>query len=176
MNSNIHNSGKELKALFSANRQTTAKKHHRQISSIIPIITETSKYRDEYDLSQEELVENFISWKKHFEDDVRELQLESPKHQSKLEFLFEIVNNTYKPLNFNKATPMKIQDDSLYIADECKIDELPSFNLPKNSAVSGTGRKQGRFTRDSDVITTPFKYHVRSKVVFNNSASPSRPS
>jgi hypothetical protein len=82
-NSNIRNPGKEL---FLAKCQTTAKKHHRQISSIIPIITETSKYRDEYDLSQEDLVENFISWKKHFEDDVRELQLESPKYQSKIIF------------------------------------------------------------------------------------------
>jgi hypothetical protein len=107
---------------------------------------------------------------------VKELQLESPKYQSNFAFLIQIVNNRYKPLNINKATPMKIQDDSLNIADECKIDELPSFNLPKNSAVSGTGKKQGRFTRDYDLINTPFKYHARSKVVFNNSASPSRPS
>ena len=42
-------------------------KHHRKISSIAPVITQTSKYKDEYDLSQEEMIENFISWKKHFE-------------------------------------------------------------------------------------------------------------
>lgn len=41
--------------------------HHRKISSIAPIITQTDKYKDEYDLSQEEMIENFISWKKHFE-------------------------------------------------------------------------------------------------------------
>lgn len=65
--------GKELNELFSANRQTSTKKHHRKISSIAPLITETSKYRDEYDLSQEELIQNFISWKKNFDTDVKEM-------------------------------------------------------------------------------------------------------
>jgi len=69
--------------LFSARRQTTAKKHHRHISSIIPIITETSKYRDEYDLSQEELVENFISWKKNFESDLKFLNYDSTPKSGK---------------------------------------------------------------------------------------------
>ena len=83
----------------------------------------------------------------------------------------------YKPLNFNKAAPMKIQDDSSYVDDECRTDERPSFNLPNNSAVSGTGRKQGRFKKDNGMRTSPFKYHARAKIIFDrNSASPSRPS
>lgn len=76
-NERFENSGKELNHLFSAKQHTTTKKHHRQISSINPIITEINKYRDEYDLSQEELVENFISWKQHFDFDTKDLhQLE----------------------------------------------------------------------------------------------------
>lgn len=50
------------KLLFNQSKFITIE-HHRQISSINPIITETNKYRDEYDLSQEEFIENFITWK-----------------------------------------------------------------------------------------------------------------
>ena len=68
---------------------------------------------------------------------------------------------------------MKIEDDS-YIGDECQINELPSFNLPKNMVVSGTGKKNHRFSRVHGG-NTAFTYHQRSKIVNQcYSASPTK--
>jgi len=84
-NTNQKYSEKELRHLFSANQHTSSKKHHRKISSINPVITEATKYRDEYDLSQEDLIENYVFWKKHFDFDTKEVKLmmESPKSKKR---------------------------------------------------------------------------------------------
>lgn len=69
---------------------------------------------------------------------------------------------------------MRIQDDSLYVEDECEIDELPSFNLPKNLAISGTGKKGRNFSRMTE--DRKFAYHERAKIAYTSySASPARP-
>ncbi|CAI2381483.1 unnamed protein product [Moneuplotes crassus] len=152
---NCQRSGKELNELFSAKKQTTAKKHHRHISSISPLITETSKYRDEYDLSQEELIQNFISWKTNFETDVKEY------------------SRTRKPFTNDIAQLSKLNEESLLIEDECQIDELPSFNLPRNLLISGTGKKS-RFSK-LPRAKNAFNYNERAKIIYGSqSASPSR--
>ena len=82
----------------------------------------------------------------------------------------------YKPLYVDPpAKPMKIREDSLYIAEECDMEELPSFNLPKNLTISGTGKKTRDFW-NYETRKKPFEYGGREKLIFTSqSASPARP-
>lgn len=60
---------------------------------------------------------------------------------------------------------MKIQDDSFYIEDECEIDELPSFKIPKNLAISGTGKKVNTAYKIKDSSVHPFASYQRSRMI-----------
>lgn len=48
---------------------------------------------------------------------------------------------SFKPYLAKAQKEQKTFEDSLYIEDELNIDEQPSFKLPKNLTVSGTGKK-----------------------------------
>ena len=70
---------------------------------------------------------------------------------------------------------MNIQDDSFQVTDEWNLKELPSFNLPRNLLLNGTGKKNYKFSEiDSK---SPFWYKKRERIAMTSySASPTRPS
>ena len=70
---------------------------------------------------------------------------------------------------------MKIQEDSCYIEDECGIDELPSFNKPKNLTISGTGKKASIISKTKAINIHPFVYHQRSRMIWSSHSVSPRP-
>ena len=161
--------------------------HHRKISSIAPLITQTDKYKDEYDMSQEDMIKNYISWKKNFGMDLDDTK--------GISFFYKILSQLHileinydkwssESLQSFKPTPTKpsqdslFNDESVYIEEEFNFDELPSFKLPKNLTISGTGRKLKRPRHSktpNDTNSNNFDYQTRERFLFTSQSISPRP-